>query len=112
MAKITKKENETDIATKTIAKIKYDFIADRIGAETTSELLGDFKDSDPNEVLIEYDKIALAYTVPITEYSNTKLDSQVDSEQLEKMLTLLEKAESISRSQKAPNVVQFARNKK
>lgn len=53
-------------------KVMYDFIKSILGAETLNELIGDFKNCDPNKINLIYLRIVSAYNKPITDYEKER----------------------------------------
>lgn len=84
-------------------KKMYDFIVEILGKETTSEILGKFEESDPNNLNILYLEIVKSYNKPLLDYNKQGVDEQLDSEQVTKMLELVKAL---------PNIKEFIKDKK
>ena len=94
--KIGKISNDKTSTFKTIAKKKYEFVESLIGTELTEEVIGSFKDCDPNDITIIYDLIVAAYAEPVRAYNEEKIKEMLNMDQFDELLELMEKTEKIS----------------
>lgn len=69
-----------------------------LGKEKISELLGSFKDSDPNDINILYLSIVQAYSDPVEQFNMESTQRTIDNANLDSLkdfLTVFEKASKV-----------------
>lgn len=76
-------------------KRMYTFLSSLLGESELVDLIGDFKDVDPNDVNIMFLGIVDTYNSPLTNYSNDKIASKIDESQLNKVAQLVESTEKL-----------------
>ena len=76
-------------------KRMYTFLSSLLGESELVDLIGEFKDVDPNDVNIMFLGIVDTYNSPLTNYSNDKIASKIDESQLNKVAQLVESTEKL-----------------
>lgn len=76
-------------------KKMYTFLSSLLGESELVDLIGEFKDVDPNVVNIMFLGIVDTYNSPLTNYSNDKIASKIDESQLNKVAQLVESTEKL-----------------
>lgn len=74
-------------------RVVYDIISDIIGKDKVKENIGAFDEVDPNAVYIMYMRIVQEYNRPIDEFNQEKLEQSLESNQVEKITSIIDAAE-------------------
>lgn len=79
-------------------KSMYSLIESLLGRDRISELIGSFKDSDPNDINILYLLIVQAYSDPVEQFNMESTQKVIDNANLDSLkdfLTVFEKASKV-----------------
>lgn len=76
-------------------KVVYDIISSIIGSDTVKKNIGGFAEVDPNAVYILYMRIVREYNRPIDEFNREKLEQSLESNQVEKITSIIDAAEKV-----------------
>lgn len=73
-----------------LAKL-YKTLADIIGKDTVEDVIGSFKECDPNELNLLWLKVRDAYSAPVEDYTSTSASETIDKYQLAELAGIFDK---------------------
>lgn len=78
-------------------KTVYDTLSDIIGNEKVVDIVGAWKDIDPNDVYLLYKKVVSAYNDPLESYDRAILEERMELNHVDKVVNMINTAEKAQR---------------